>query len=251
MTTTTRSGDTERPSERPERPSRLRRLLGNPLVHLLAAFVLIALVQGFVVKLYQVPSASMETTMVTGDRILVNRLAYIGAASPQSGDVIVFEASESWGPAPAAPSNPLAYAARWLGGIVGIGPSLEHSLTKRIIAVGGQTVACCDSDGRMLVDGIALDEPYLTSNLAFPRSTDAESDGCADEIPAPRCVPEFVVPDGHYIALGDNRGNSADSLSACRGITDTPDLCLRTVAEADVVGRVVLVVWPLGRFGGL
>ena len=53
---------------------------------------------------------------------------------------------------------------RWLrqfGSSIGIGSPPEYDLVKRVIAVGGQTVSCCDSQNRVMVDGKPLDEPYV------------------------------------------------------------------------------------------
>ncbi|MEW1976051.1 S26 family signal peptidase [Microbacterium profundi] len=90
-----------------------RRLVGSTWFHLIAAFVVVGLLLMFVAKPYLVPSASMESTLQPGDRVLVpsasmestlqprdrvlvNRLAYVGS-EPATGDIIVFDANESWG----------------------------------------------------------------------------------------------------------------------------------------------------------
>ena len=222
------------------RTSRLRRVTGSVWFGPLVALVVIALVQSFVVKPYYVPSGSMEQTLAIGDRILVDRV-FVG--EPESGDVVVFVASDLWGPADPPPSNPFSYAVKWLGGIVGIGPSLDHTLVKRIIAGPGQTVSCCDAEGRVLVDGLPLDEPYVFEDLAFETCETSS-----------RCFGEITVPEGEYFVLGDHRSNSNDSIAQCRGRLDpvaADDPCLKMVGSADIVGRAFQVVWPLGRWTGL
>lgn len=208
--------------------------------NLLAAVIVLALIQGFIVKLYAVPSGSMEDTLDVGDRILVNRLAYVGSG-PTTGDIIVFNASEdTWGENPNISDNPLKNAVKWVTGLVGIGPSLNHTLVKRVIAGPGQTVSCCDVTGRMLVDGEPLSEPYVSSNFDFtPGALD-----CDSEPRSRRCVPEYTVPEGQYVVLGDNRAVSSDSLWRCRG-KDNLDGCVRTVSRGDVVGKFLTVAWPL------
>ncbi|MFT4232866.1 MAG: signal peptidase I, partial [Leucobacter sp.] len=67
-------------------PSAARRVFGHPLTHLVMAVLLLAVVQMFFVKIFAVPSESMQQTLDIGDRILVNRLA----TEPTNGDVIVF-----------------------------------------------------------------------------------------------------------------------------------------------------------------
>jgi signal peptidase I len=101
-------------------------------------------------------------------------------------------------------------------------------MVKRIIAVGGQTVACCDSRNRLTVDGRPLDEPYIYY---------------APEFGAARQAPFEVVrvPDGQLWLMGDSRNDSLDSRAAGNG----------PVPVTDVIGQARLVVAPLGRFSGI
>lgn len=95
-------------------------------------------------------------------------------------------------------------------------------MVKRIVAIGGDIVGM-DENGVVSVNGEALDEPYVKS-LTLGQ--------CDIEFP-------FRVPDGKYFVLGDNREMSVDSRSKEIG----------TVAESQVVGRLVFRLWPLGSFG--
>lgn len=222
---------------------RVGKITGSFWFNLVAAVVVLALIQTFVAKLYYVPSGSMEDTLEIGDRVVVSRLAYLGNA-PATGDVIVFNASDSWEEPPEPPANPIKFAIKWFGGVVGIGPSLDHTLIKRVIAGPGQTVACCSADGRMIVDGKPIDEPYTINDFAFePGTLD-----CATDPVSRRCVNEFTVPEDQYVVLGDNRSHSSDSLYECRG---APELgtCVRTVKRNDIVGKLFVVLLPLGNFG--
>lgn len=96
-----------------------------------AAFVLALLIQQFILKPYVIPSPSMEPTLVEGDRVLVNRLAY-HFRDPERGDIVVF-----------APP-----------GYVDSEPFI-----KRVVAVGGDTVSV--HNGKLWVNGAAQDEHYL------------------------------------------------------------------------------------------
>jgi signal peptidase I len=96
------------------------------------AFVLALLIQQFILKPYAIPSPSMEPTLVEGDRVLVNRLAY-HFRDPQRGDVIVFDPP---------------------GHVKG-----EPPLIKRVVAIGGDTVSV--HDGVLYVNGVAQDEPFI------------------------------------------------------------------------------------------
>ncbi|QPZ37472.1 signal peptidase I [Paramicrobacterium chengjingii] len=220
-----------------------RRIVGSFWFNLLAAFFVLAVMQLFVVKLYSVPSGSMENTLEIGDKVLVSRLAYIGS-EPTVGDVVVFDASATWDESRERPTNPIEYAVKWLGGLIGVGPSLDHTLVKRVVAGPGQTIACCGDTGQMLVDGEPLEEPYVVNDFLFvPGQVD-----CSTEPMSRRCVDEFTVPAEQYVVLGDSRANSSDSLIECRG-SSASDNCVRTVQRSDIVGKLFTVVWPIGNLG--
>jgi signal peptidase I len=227
---------------RPER-SRIRRLASHPLTHLVAAFVVLAMVQTFVIRLYQVPSASMEPTFEVGDRILTSRVAYVGT-SPATGDIVVFHKPDTWDTPPER--GTLRSIVGWAGDLIGIGPSNHEALTKRVVASGGQTVSCCDDAGRVIVDGSALDEPYVIDDFPF---VPAEID-CSSEPASLRCFPAVTLRDDELFVLGDNRSNSSDSATACR-TNGVAEACARLVPSSAVVGKVVAIAWPVSRWGTL
>lgn len=243
------------PSAATASKSRLRRALSHPLAHLIAAFVVLALVQGFVVKLFMVPSGSMEHTLEVGDRILANRLAYgpFTSATPQTGDVVVVHTDDELWPSSSAEETGLVasakHAVKWVfGDLLGLGPMSDHTLVKRVIGAEGQTVACCDAEGRVTIDGVPLDEPYVFEDPPFL----VDSLDCETAVVSARCFPAVTVPEGMLLVLGDHRGASSDGITRCRGANDSPaDTCVRWVKVDDVVGAVWRIVWPLGRFGSL
>ena len=110
----------------------------------------------------------METTLQPGDRVMVNRLAYV-AASPGTGDIVVFDAGIHVGHRAGGESDPINGALRWIGEVTGFGPSSAHTLIKRVIGTPGQTVECCTDDGQLMVDGEPIDEPYVTNDFPFDR----------------------------------------------------------------------------------
>lgn len=225
------------------RASPWRRFWRSPWAHLLAALLLIALVQGFVVKQYRVPSGSMEPTLQVSDRMLVNRMAN-SFGDPGTGDVIVFNQPASWGDPPERSAFRLFVG--WVGDFFGFGPSNHHALVKRIVAGPGQTVRCCDVDGAIIVDGESQPLPDPSYDLPWSRD---ELD-CDTEPASLRCFQEFTVPEGEYFVLGDHRSNSADSLGGCRTATNPAvEHCVRLVPREDIVGEVQLVFWPLSRMG--
>ena len=190
----------------------------------LVALVVIALVvsvaiKTYVLQMFFVPSESMEPLFETQDRILVQKVSYWGN-DVSRGDVIVFKDPGGWlGPSPEL--NPVQKVLS----TVGLYPEGGH-LVKRVIAVGGDRVRCCDKNGRVSVNDVPLDE---TSYL-MPGQEPS--------------VKEFDirVPFDRLWVMGDNRSNSEDSRyhQDLRGNG--------TIPVANVVGRVFAVVWPLGRF---
>lgn len=229
----------------PARTSLVRRITGSTLFHLIVAFVVFGLILNFVAKPYVIPSGSMEQTLEVGDRVVVNRLAYL-SGQPQTGDVIVFDAASAWDGDRPSTDGPLKAALRWVGEVSGFGPSGPHTLIKRVIGGPGQTVSCCSPEGAVVVDGEPLVEPYVYEDLPFV----AGSLDCSSTPRSSRCFPEVTVPDDSYLMLGDHRSMSSDSAFLCRGEDAGPD-CWRWAERDGVVGTAVFRFWPLGSLGGI
>lgn len=189
------------------------------IILLLVALVLSVIVKTFFVQMFFVPSESMEPLFQRDDRILVQKMSYWNGAV-QRGDVVVFEDPGGWlGPQPEL--NPVQKVLS----TVGLYPSGGH-LVKRVIAVGGDTVACCDRQGRVTVNGVPLREGSYIKAGSKPSELDFER----------------RIPEGRLWVMGDNRGNSEDS--RFHG-----DLSGKgTIPEESVVGKVWAVVWPVSRF---
>ncbi len=231
---TTKGDDARRPT--------WRRIVGSFWFQLLLAFTVFGLILTFVAKPYAVPSASMTETLQIGDRVLVNRLAYVGA-DPGAGDVIVFDAGDEWSTGEATDEGPLKSFARWVGEVSGFGPSGSNTLVKRIIGLPGQTVECCSAEGEILVDGEPLDEPYVFADFTF----DAGSLDCDSDPVSERCFAAITVPEDRYLVLGDNRANSSDSSAQCRGNVNDQG-CWRWAHRDEIVGKVAVILWPLSRW---
>lgn len=150
-----------------------------------AVLIIARLVVG---QVAHVADDAMEPTLAAGDRVVVTSWG-----EPASGDVVLVRAPEAW----ASPAD---------------------TSVARIIAVGGQRVACCDDAGRITVDGTPLDEPYVA--------------GATDQVEF-----DVTVPAGRVFVLADNRATARDSRALLEGEGGS-------LAVDDVLGRVVLIAWP-------
>ncbi len=127
---------------------------------LVTALVLSVVIKTFFVQMFFVPSESMEPLFIKNDRILVQKVSYWNG-EVQRGDVVVFKDPGDWLGVPPELSD-LQKALS----MIGLYPTGGH-LVKRVIAVGGDEVACCDAQGRVTVNGVALDEKsYLKPGFA-------------------------------------------------------------------------------------
>jgi signal peptidase I len=208
-------------------------LLRELPVLLLIAFVLALVVKTFFVQAFFIPSGSMEQTLhgctgCTGDRVLVNKVPY-WFGDPEPGDIVVFKGPDTWTPEVdvAEPTNWFSSAMLWLGRSVGVAPPSEDDFVKRVIATAGQTVQCCDPEGRVTVDGQPLDEPYIFENTPIQS----------------RAFGPVTVPEGRLWVMGDHRSASADSK------VHMGDRYGGTVGVDDVIGKAAMIVWPVSRFG--
>lgn len=207
-----------------------------------AALLVVILLQLFVVKIYQVPSESMEPTLNVGDRIVANRIGQ-NFGPRVNGDIIVFSQPETWSDTPIdAEQSFIKKSVKAIGDISGIGPSNTKYVVKRIVGLPGETIECCSSEGSLSRNGETVNEPYVFHDLPFiPGQLSCES-----KARSPRCFSQIIVPAGHYLVMGDNRNNSEDSVSGCRMYSASESNgCARFVPIENVIGKVGATVWPL------
>ncbi|GAB2878146.1 signal peptidase I [Streptomyces deserti] len=201
---------------------------------LVGVAVLIALVlKTFLVQAFVIPSGSMEQTIQIGDRVLVDKLTPWFGSRPQRGDVVVFKDPGGWlkdEQTTVKKDDPVVIKQIKEGlTFIGLLPSdNEKDLIKRVVGVGGDRVKCCDAQGRVTVNGVPLNEDYLYPGNA-PSTTQFD----------------VTVPQGRLWVMGDHRSNSADS----RAHQDTD--YGGTVSEDEVVGRAMVIAWPLGHWSTL
>jgi len=142
-------GDSDAKAEKPKKKKSFAREL---LTIVVAAAILTLLVKAFLVQVYRIPSASMENTLEIGDRVLVNKVVY-HFRDIARGDVIVFSGQDSWGPdAPPPSGNPLVRVFDDMLSGLGLHSDQTYYI-KRVIGVPGDRVACCDTRGRVTVNG--------------------------------------------------------------------------------------------------
>jgi len=172
------------------------------------------------IQAYVIPTGSMEDTLLVGDHLLVDKLAYAppgGAISshilpytePRRGDIIVF---------------------RYPGDI-------SQTFVKRCIGVPGDHIRLINKD--LILNGKAVNEPYVVHKAEF-------FDPYRDDFPlsafhAPSLAMdmlmyhvqngEVVVPPGYYFAMGDNRDSSSDSRY------------WGFVPRANIIGKPLIIYW--------
>lgn len=143
----------------------------------IGALAVALLIKAFLLQAFYIPSPSMDPTLQTDDRVLVNKLSY-RLGDVQRGDIVVFDRPES---------------------VV----SKTDDFIKRVIGLSGETVSF--SEGTVFIDGRQLIEDYVGEHLT---TNDRVIPGC-DNTPA--VADTCVVPDGHIFVMGDNRDASLDS----------------------------------------
>lgn len=148
----------------------VRTILSIVLMVVIVAFITVGL-RMFVFVPYEIPSGSMEDTIMPGDMVFSEKISYY-TRSPERGDIVTFADPEVAG----------------------------RTLIKRVIATEGQSVDLVE--GHVFIDGVKLDEPYVGDKESWPLARTA-----ADvEVEFP-----YVVPDGYVWVMGDNREASQDS----------------------------------------
>lgn len=190
--------------------------------------MLVLILRSFVVEPFRIPSGSMMPTLLIGDFILVNKFAYglrlpvlnkkvAELGEPRRGDVVVFRYPKE--------------------------PSVDY--IKRVVGLPGDHVAYYEKN--LYINGKRVDQESIGSYRGFGSgeamtgaSLRMETLGTAEHRilvhPGTRGVEgEFVVPEGHYFVLGDNRDNSNDSRF------------IGFIERRRIVGKAVAVAFSLDR----
>jgi signal peptidase I len=155
-------------------------------------------VDATVAEVRTVGSDSMLPTLAAGERLVVAKAGERVWGLPV-GTLVVFDAADLWVPA---------------------GDRAGTVFVKRIVGVGGDRVSCCDPRGRVVRNGVPVDEPYVRAPEAAGEPFDVR------------------VQEGHYWLMGDNRAESADSRA------HLGDPGGGNVPASRIIGTVEAVVWP-------
>ena len=209
----------KRNKEKPEKP---KETFSESVAGIAAVLVSGLFIITFIIQAFEIPSKSMEKTLLVGDHVFVDRLTpalksgYAGPLMPyrklRRGEIAVF----------ISPAQP------------------DLHLVKRIVGVPGDHLHL--KDGVVYVNGVAQNEPYVIHDLHdynpyrdnFPNYSAAGS-GAVPELQL-MLQPyiqngDLVIPDGKYFGMGDNRDNSYDSRY------------WGFIPEENLIGRPLFIYW--------
>jgi signal peptidase I len=173
----------------------------------LVAIGLALVIQAFLVKPYRIPTPSMVDTLEVGDRVLVNRVVY-HLRDVDRRDIVVFR----------YPRN------------------RDVVFIKRVVGLPGDRLLA--KDGKLYVNGVAQDEPYVHKTNGVTDPTNPAGAVAGTTMASPwSLVDEYTVPEGTYFMMGDNRTDSDDSR------------VWGPVPEDDLIGEAFFIYWPLDRLG--
>lgn len=193
-------------------------------------FVVVAviLIRFFIAELRWIPSGSMKPTLVEGDRIVVEKLTKLPnflndlkfENTPERGDIMIF-----YPPFVELKTTPWTVFSRLTGFFC-----KDIAYIKRVIGLPGEKIEIKHyPDGRSFVyiNDRRLDEEYIMSEYDYHK--------CNENM---YCGP-FIIPEGEYFMMGDNRGNSQDSRF------------WGTLPQERFIGRAVFTFWPLNHLNVL
>jgi signal peptidase I len=206
-----------------KKPEKKKETLAESILGIAAVLVSGLFIITFIVQAFEIPSGSMEDTLLVGDHVFVDRLtpelkaSYIGPLMPyrniRRGDIIVF----------LSPVQPGLY------------------VVKRVIAGPGDRIHL--RGGKVFINGVEQNEPYLNPNHGFyyryrddfPKYSPVGVPDVAPEWPIMMREhlegDDLVVPEDSYFGMGDNRAESMDSRY------------WGFIPKRNVIGRPLFIYW--------
>ena len=161
---------------------------------ILFMFSIICIIFTFIFRDANVVGNSMVDTLHNNDKVILTNFMYM----PKPGDIVVINAENQ----------------------------IEKDIIKRVIATEGQTLSIDYNTGKVLVDGVIIDEPYISSYTIKPNNE--------YDIP-------YVIPEGYIFVMGDNRNVSLDSRDSEIGL----------IPVSDVIGKAQFIFFPVNRISYL
>src|SRR5574344_1276783 len=177
--------------------------------------VMVVIIRFFIGEIRWIPSGSMHPTLIEKDRVFINRMSRF-YSTPNRGDIMVF-----YPPAEQLKNDPWSIFARLTGFFC-----KDIAYIKRVIGLPNDKIEIKKIDGsryRVFVNDKELQEDYILD--------DTDYTPCTENM---YCGP-FVVPEGNYFMMGDNRGNSQDSRF------------WGTLPQERFIGKAKLLFWPITR----
>jgi signal peptidase I len=202
------------------------RFLGEMPGLIIMSLILAILIKTFLIQAFYIPSGSMKDTLQINDRVLVSKVPYY-FHDPKEGDVIVFSEPN---PAKQVQRGAVDGFFHWLIQGIGFQKPDNQDFIKRVIGTPGDTVV--GKNGKVFVNGVALDEPYV-------KGTTAPFD-------------KVTVPAHMYFVLGDNREESQDSRFGLGVIADPKNMPgVGFIPRDNIIGKAWIIVWPKDHWAGL
>src|ERR1700761_5017095 len=197
-----------------------------PILIVVALFLTLV-IKTYAIQAFYIPSGSMQNTLGIGDRVLVNKLVY-DFRGIHRGDIVVFSGDGTWDPGVAPPSNNFfARFGQSVESMFGFSQG-QNDFIKRVIGLPGDKVACCDAQGRLTVNGVALNE----KSYLFPGNP-----------PSQQKFSVTVTANSLWV-MGDHRDVSYDSRGHRYGFPGGG-----AIPESAVVGRAFVKIWPFSQVG--
>ena len=220
----TNGGAAVNPAELEEKTERLMKepILVEYSRSLFPVILIVLILRSFIVEPFRIPSGSMMPTLLVGDFILVNKFAYgirlpvintkiIDVGTPQRGDVFVFR----------YPKDP---STDYIKRVIGL-PGDRISYFNKVVYVNGKAVEQLDQS---VYQGVGSGIGMSGNRLILEKLGTVEHNILIDDN-KPIMNGDFIVPEGEYFAMGDNRDNSNDSRF------------WGTVPQANLVGKAFMI----------
>src|ERR1700761_4619776 len=214
------------PGKKPQ-PKKGRSFWKELPILIVVALFLTLVIKTYAIQAFYIPSGSMQNTLEIGDRVLVNKLSF-EFGSIHRGDIVVFSGDGTWDPGYSPPStNFFSRFGQSVESMFGFAKG-QNDFIKRVIGLPGDKVACCDAQGRLTVNGVALNE----KSYLYPGNPPSQQQF------------NVTVPANSLWVMGDHRDVSYDSRGHRYGFPGGG-----AIPESAVVGRAFVKIWPFSQVG--